>query len=413
MTYSLFGNWTWNGGSKGSKGSKGDDSKGGDGPGIYNADISPSNDELIDNPGGAFDDKSIRTMQQNVDKDSFVYLDGTGQDTGETVDLRYDSKGDDVDTVVVDVNDFSGDFYLNVTSLQTIDKLYMSNVISFAGVDKDGNPITPVYTANNVLGGGETGDQNGGEFGDGSYKLQEPGNGAPANYQITYIDRDGNEQTITLKVHVDGGDETNISIDFTEPPICFAAGTMVVVKGGAKAVENLRPGDLVLTKDNGFQPLRWMATRSISATEMARNSDLRPIRIRAGALGPNLPETDLVVSPQHRMLLRDWRCEALFGEDEALAPAKALVNDSTITVDYDCEEVVYVHFMFEQHEIVYANGVESESFHPGEFGLSTLNEAARKELFTIFPHLEADVSSFGAPARPVLRAFEARAMMSA
>ena len=67
----------------------------------------------------------------------------------------------------------------------------------------------------------------------------------------------------------------------------------------------------------------------------------------------------------------------------------------------------------DRHEIVYANGVESESFHPGEFGLSTLNEAARKELFTIFPHLEADVSSFGAPARPVLRAFEARAMMSA
>ena len=126
-----------------------------------------------------------------------------------------------------------------------------------------------------------------------------------------------------------------------------------------------------------------------------------------------MPERDLLVSPQHRMLVSDWRCEALFGETEMLVPAKALVNDSTVTVEYDADEVVYYHFMFAQHEIVYANGVESESFHPGELGLSTLDMAARDELFRIFPQLDGNVDAFGAPARPVLKNFEAKAMMSA
>ncbi len=146
---------------------------------------------------------------------------------------------------------------------------------------------------------------------------------------------------------------------------------------------------------------------------MNANADIRPIRIRAGALGENLPKTDLVVSPQHRLLVGDWRCKSLFGEAEMLAPAKALINDLSVTVDYEAEEVEYFHFMFERHEIVFANGVESESFHPGDFGLSTLDEAALEELFLVFPHLEHDVTAFGAPARPVLRTFEARTMLSA
>ncbi|MDF0600827.1 Hint domain-containing protein [Psychromarinibacter sp. C21-152] len=407
MTYSLFGHWYWGGDSKGWCDSKGDPVSG---SGVYEADINSADQVLIDNPGGSFDDKSIRTMQQNVDKDTNVYLDGTGHDAGEFVELKWDSKGDDVDTVTVDASHFEGDFCLSVHSIQTIDKLYMSNVVSFTGLDEHGNPITPVYSANNVFGGGETGDQNGGEFGDGSYELKETDGGSnPDYYEITYIDRNGETKTIQMNVHVDYGDTTNISIDY----ICFARGTLIEVEGGFKRVEELTPGDMVMTKDSGYQPLQWIASRKLGRADLARNPKIRPITIKAGALGENLPEADLTVSPQHRMLVKDWRCEALFGETEMLAPAKALVNDHTVTVDHAAEEVEYFHFMFEQHEIVYANGVESESFHPGDFGLSTLDQATLEELFQIFPHLEQDVDAFGAPARPVLRTFEAQAMMSA
>lgn len=406
MTYSIFGSWDWGGCSKDTSSS---------GTGVYDAVIDKYDNVQIDNPGGAYDGAWIRQMQQGVDKDTYVYLDGQGHDTGDTVDIRYDSKGCDVDTVVVDANDFSGNFCLNVSSMQTIDKLYMSNVVSFTELDCNGKAISPVYSQDNVYGGGETGDQNGGEFGEGTYDLKDGG-----TYQVCYIDRNGNEQTITLKAHVDHGDESIISIDYVDstpppppPPVCFTRGTRIEVEGGFKLVEDLRPGDRVATKDNGFQPLQWIARRRISAGELARNSDLKPIRIRAGALGENMPAQDLLVSPQHRMLVTDWRCEALFGETEMLAPAKALVNDSTVTVEHGAEEVEYFHFMFRQHEIVFANGVESESFHPGDFGLSTLDQAALEELFLVFPHLEQDVDAFGAPARPVLRTFEARAMMSA
>ncbi|MAQ83310.1 MAG: hypothetical protein CMH12_08765 [Maritimibacter sp.] len=413
MTYSIFGNWFWEGLTKGWCDKDGNPVD--QGSGIYQADINHYGKVLIDNPGGSYDNHSIRTMQENVDKDTYVYLDGSGKDYGDSLTLRYDDGGHDVDIVEVNAGDFVGDFCMSVQSLQTIDKLYMSNVVSFTAMDAHGNPISPVYTASNVYGSGETGDQNGDDFGDGTYTLKETDGdcGAPSVYEITYLDRNGDEKTIHLQAHIDHGDKATIGIDFVDAPICFAGGTEILVKGGVKRVEDLQPGDMVLTKDSGFQPLQWIANRRIGASELARGGNLRPIRIRAGALGENMPERDLLVSPQHRMLVSDWRCEALFGETEMLVPAKALVNDSTVTVEYDADEVVYYHFMFAQHEIVYANGVESESFHPGELGLSTLDMAARDELFRIFPQLDGNVDAFGAPARPVLKNFEAKAMMSA
>jgi hypothetical protein len=376
---------------------------------IYQADINDDEKVRIDNPGGNFDNRSIKTLQQNTDGNTIVRLDGSGHDKGDNVNLQFDKYGCDVDAVSIDASQFEGNFCLNVNSIQTIDKLYISNVLTFAGVDKSGNPITPVYSYQNVNKNGESGDSNGDKWGDEGYKLHEPGGGAPAYYEITYLDRNGEEKTIQLNVDVACGDKTNICIDY----ICFARGTLIECQDGIKRVEELSPGDMVRTKDHGFQPLRWIASRKLGGSDLAANPHIRPIRIRAGALGENMPRADLVVSPQHRMLISGWRCEAMFGEDELLAPAKAMINDSSITVDHDRDEVEYFHFMFEQHEIVFANGVESESFHPGDFGLSTLDEAALEELFTVFPHLEQDAEAFGAPARPVLRTFEARAMMSA
>ncbi len=379
------------------------------GNGVYHANINQEENVAILNPGGPFNGESIRSMQSNVDQDTTVYLDGHGHDRGDTVDIWYDSTGCEEDTVVIDTGDFAGDFCLRVCSMQSIDKLYMSNVVTFKAMDAHGNLISPVYSQDNVYGNGETGDQNGDEFGDGTYQLHDTGDGCPAYYQICYIDRNGDEQTIIMSVDVADGDHSTIAINF----ICFGRGTLIECQDGMKRVEDLKPGDLVRTKDNGFQALQWIASRKLSGAEVKANPQIRPIKIKAGALGENMPAQDLSVSPQHRMLVSDWRCEAMFGEDEMLVPAKALINDSSVTVDHGAEEVEYFHFMFEQHEIVYANGVESESFHPGDFGLSTLDGAALTELFQVFPHLEQDVNAFGAPARPVLRAFEAHAMLQA
>ena len=190
------------------------------------------------------------------------------------------------------------------------------------------------------------------------------------------------------------------------------AGTMIDIEGGRKAVEELVIGDMVRTKDDGYQPIRWIAARTLTSAHFAADPSLRPIRIKAGALGDAKPAQDLMVSPQHCVLLDDWRCDLLFGEDEVLAPAEALLNDSSISIDRACKEVTYYHFLFDKHQIVYSNGAETESFHPAAASLDTFEDAKREELFKIFPQLEFDASSFGPLARATLQPFEAEVMMA-
>ena len=189
-------------------------------------------------------------------------------------------------------------------------------------------------------------------------------------------------------------------------------GTMIQVKGGEKPVEALAVGDMVRTKDNGYRPVRWIASRTLTASEFAADATLRPVRIAAGALGAAKPERDLVVSQQHCILIDDWRCELLFGEDEILAPAIALLNDATVTVDHSGDDVTYYHFMFDSHEIVYSNGAETESFHPAAGGIDSLEEAKRAELFKLFPELEYDAEAFGPRVRATLHGHEVDVLMS-
>ena len=192
----------------------------------------------------------------------------------------------------------------------------------------------------------------------------------------------------------------------------FAIGTVIDVQGGKKLVEDLEVGDMVRTKDNGYQPIRWIASRALTAADFAIDPALRPIRIKTGALGEAKPAQDLLVSPQHCVLLDDWRCELLFGEDEVLVPAQSLLNDHSILIDHDSEEVTYYHFLFDTHQIVYSNGAETESFHPASIKIEELGSAKCAELFKIFPALESDIYAFGAHARPTLKAYEAEVLMA-
>lgn len=192
--------------------------------------------------------------------------------------------------------------------------------------------------------------------------------------------------------------------------ICFAGGTGIMTPQGRRPVEALAVGDHVVTADGREVPVRWVGHRHVGAAELAAFPALRPICIQAGALGDNTPATDLRVSPQHRMILRDWRADLMFGAPDVLVIAKALVNDSTIRVDDSCTAVDYYHILFDQHEIILAEGAEAESFFPGEQALASLSPATRAELETLFPELLAE--AFGDMAAPMLKPFETRALLS-
>lgn len=217
----------------------------------------------------------------------------------------------------------------------------------------------------------------------------------------------GTDQTVTFSVTGTTGSSSDTDTVTINILICVARGTKIATPAGGVAVEALAPGDAVLTVDGRAEPIRWIGSRRIGKDELRRDPALRPIRIATGALGPGRPSRDLRVSPQHRIALDDWRSEVFFAEPFVLAPAKGLLNDRTITVDRDCEDVEYFHLLFDRHEIILTEGLPTESFYPGSYALSELERGIRDELLRLFPQFGAEAR--GTPvAGPGVRPWEAR-----
>lgn len=168
---------------------------------------------------------------------------------------------------------------------------------------------------------------------------------------------------------------------------CFAAGTLIKTGNGERRVEKLACGDYVLTLDNGYQPIRWIGGRPVTAAERAENPKLHPIRIRAGALSSQLPETDLIVSRQHRVLIRSDIANRIFGCQEVLVPAVRLLGLDGIEVADDIKDVSYWHMLFERHEVIWSNGAPTESLFTGPEALKSVDPEAREEILTLFPQL--------------------------
>ena len=191
---------------------------------------------------------------------------------------------------------------------------------------------------------------------------------------------------------------------------CFTPGTTVTCETGERRVEDLRPGDRVLTRDHGLQPLRWVGRKELGIADLLADPKLQPVLIRAGALGPGMPARDMKVSRQHRMLMTGPRAELLFGSDEVLVQAEHLTHLPGVTHATDTR-VTYVHLLFDQHEVVLSDGTWSESFQPGERTLAGMDGAARDELLRLFPDL-AQGAAYPA-ARPTLKKFEAKVLLAA
>lgn len=190
---------------------------------------------------------------------------------------------------------------------------------------------------------------------------------------------------------------------------CFVRGTMILTEHGEKAVEDLVAGDRIETRDNGLQELRWIGSRKVAA-----EGRFAPIAIEAGTFGMH---RRLVVSPQHRVMLTHWMAELMFGEDEVLVAAKDLVNDCSVRVltpdAFDNGEVEYFHLLFDQHQIVFSEGLATESFLPGPTVMNDLDAEVQEEVLALFPGINpATMDGYGPAARLPLRAFEARAMLA-
>lgn len=165
-------------------------------------------------------------------------------------------------------------------------------------------------------------------------------------------------------------------LDYTVPddpyptPVCLTAGTRVQTPLGPRPVESLRPGDLVMTYDDGPQPVRAVLTNRVPGMAMLADPALRPVEIAAGAFGVGLPERAMRVSRQHAFLAWDGRPG---GKGEVLIRARHIAEElgrARLTERLP-GAVSYVHLLLDRHQLICAEGVWTETVFGGAEALAS------------------------------------------
>ncbi|SNS67414.1 Ig-like domain-containing protein [Antarctobacter heliothermus] len=222
-------------------------------------------------------------------------------------------------------------------------------------------------------------------------------------------DSNGNGLDGTIEF-LDGSGAVTGTMDFFEIEEivpCFTPGTLIATPQGERLVEDLEVGDRVITRDNGIQEIKWVGRKDLTGFDLARKPHFKPILIQQGALGNNLPEHDMLVSPNHRVLVANDKTALYFEEREVLVAAKHLTGLDGVD-EVEANGVAYIHVMFEGHEVILSNGAWTESFQPGDYSLKGIGNAQRQEILELFPELEhAEGLKAYASARRSLKKHEA------
>ncbi len=167
----------------------------------------------------------------------------------------------------------------------------------------------------------------------------------------------------------------------------------------------------MITRDNGIQEIRWVGHKAMTGRELIGSPHLKPVVIKAGALGNGLPERDMMLSPNHRILVANAQTQLYFDESEVLAAVKHLVGTPGVQ-ELNVLSTTYIHFMFDRHEVVLSNGAWTESFQPGDMSLKGVGNAQRTEIFELFPELATQSGLDGyQAARKSLKKHEARLLV--
>ena len=372
---------------------------GGDGDDVINGGLSdefPDSLNIPDDEGDLVTNNGQDTIFGGAGNDII-----RGQDDDDTI---YAGSGDDsVDGGIDDDLIFgqTGDDELG--GGQGNDTIYggAGNDLITGGIGEDtlfGNDDRDVFVGGN---GGDVVD--GGSGGDDFDTLDLTGSGVDF---ITFTSPDREDGVVTF---LDGTTMTFTEIENVIP--CFTPGTTIATPRGERLVEELKEGDRIITRDNGIQEIRWVGHKEMTGKALVGAPHLKPVLIKAGALGNGLPERDMLVSPNHRMLVASDRTQLYFEESEVLAAAKHLVGTPGIH-EVEVMHTTYIHFMFDRHEVVLSNGAWTESFQPGDYSLKGLGNSQRNEIFELFPELKTKTGLEGyQSARRSLKKHEARLLV--
>lgn len=217
-------------------------------------------------------------------------------------------------------------------------------------------------------------------------------------------DEDPGTNTFTYQVTDEAGNTDTAFVTIDTVP-CFAKGTMIRTMYGDMPVEDLRARDRVITRDSGTQVLRWIGQRTVEAV-----GAYAPVRVPARALGSH---GELLLSQQHRVLVRGAPAQLYSESSEMLVSALMLAEAGLAEVVEDYGEVTYYHLLFDRHEIIWSNGLETESYFPSDTTVDAFSEETRDEILALFPELETRGDlAYGKTARRVARWYEVSSLKS-
>ncbi|MEM6637942.1 MAG: Hint domain-containing protein, partial [Pseudomonadota bacterium] len=183
----------------------------------------------------------------------------------------------------------------------------------------------------------------------------------------------------------------------------LAGGVNVRTPCGPRRIENIRKGDLIVTRKDGLQPVRLVFCRTVSDAEMAADPSLAPVALRPRAVGPMMPQLDMRIASGHRILVPGYRLGDIEDDAVALVQARDIAGTSDAAyVDRSAANVSYFNLVFDTHQVFTANGLPVESFLPNAENIGELEPAIRCDLLNALPHLKGSETSYPAPEYPVI-----------
>lgn len=188
---------------------------------------------------------------------------------------------------------------------------------------------------------------------------------------------------------------------------CFTDDALIMTPTGLTPIADLKAGDMVMTRDHGAQPIRWIGETKVTRKELFAQPNLQPYRIKAGCFGPGMPFKDLTLSPQHRVLTGGKLVKKMFGDAEMLIAVKHLERVKKVQKPAIKRGLTYRHILFDRHEVIFANGLPSESLLIGQVARNRLPKALLDEIETLMPQI-AKSPAAQPPARVLARGHHGR-----
>lgn len=164
---------------------------------------------------------------------------------------------------------------------------------------------------------------------------------------------------------------------------------------GARRIELVRPGDLIVTRDNGLQAVRLIWSREIRKLEFTANPAAAPVHLSPRAVGPMMPSKDITIASDHRVLVPGYRLQGQNDTTCCLVGAAQLAQSSDAAyADTSARVKRFYTLVFDSPQIFACNGLPVESFQAGAKQIAGLKANLRSELVDLFPQLKHEPNSY-------------------